>query len=268
MLISEKKKEIVTKLFLHNDAYDQNEEGDLSHDIDKLNEVIKHCTKTITNCINLHRWAITDEMVDNVLPAFNQLFTSPTIEEATLVSCLMLSCIEYLNDEFFVDQYGNFIEIIKKQPSDVNLWRNAVYGLGVIAKRLDRNRFNEVEAFVKEYLSECLKLAGDTKEDKELKDNCVSCAFYLVVFQLQGEEQTKYAEFVLKNLPIQNDLEEAVSIHFDFFNVILEGGTAFNKLNLAAEVKKIILAIENVNQTVAILDDKGVALLIQIKELI
>jgi len=164
-----------------------------------------------------------------------------------------------------------FLELSKKDDS-IDIMHSAVYGLGVIAKRMDKSNFKSIQGDILQVISDIITANDAYSEDKaSLTENAISSLGKVALYQ--SEKSDKFSEDLmlkfLQLLPLKNDFEEAQNVHRMLLQEVLNRNEAL--LSSSQEVQKALVnAISSINKIhldnpeSEILDDESKTLITQV----
>lgn len=164
-----------------------------------------------------------------------------------------------------------FLELSKKQDN-LDIKHSAVYGLGVICRRMDKSSFKEVQGEILQVLSDIITASDAFSEEKAgLTENAISALGKVALYQ--SEKSDKFSEDImlkfLQLLPLKNEFEEAQAAHKMLLQEVINKNDAL--VHSSPEVQKaLVTAISNINKVnldnpeSEILDDESKNLITQV----
>jgi hypothetical protein len=149
-----------------------------------------------------------------------------------------------------------------KKPSTQ---QSAIYGLGVFAKRMDKNTFSNIKNTVLGLISKVVTSNKNMDEAQaDVFDNAVGALGKVALYQ--GTTGDKFSEDVLTNflqfLPLKNDYEEGQAVHRMLLEEIINkneflANSSQDAQNCIMETIKRIHNDDTSNPENEILSDKG-----------
>lgn len=159
-----------------------------------------------------------------------------------------------------------------KVPLSIDIVQSAVYGLGVISTRIDRNNFKQAKKEIVQIISHLINEEDAYSEEKaEATDNAISALGKIALFQSDKEDRESEEALIqfLELLPLTSDKDEAKSAHRMLIDEILKKNETLLSTN--PEVKQALAnALSNIHQFVPenpeddILDEESKILLVQV----
>jgi len=164
-----------------------------------------------------------------------------------------------------------FLELCQNSQ-DLDILQSAVYGLGVIAIRMNKNDFKAVKT---QFATAISNIIMHPEAYGEKRAVCTECAVGALgrMAMYQGEAGDKMSQEILMKflqlLPLKHEAEEAQYVHY----MLLNGVSNKNEMlvmdnpeiqSMLLKVVNDIKTIESSNPEMEILDDKGKLMLNQI----
>ena len=157
---------------------------------------------------------------------------------------------------------------------NLDIVQSAVFGIGVIAKRMDQHSFSQ-------YKNECLQIIASiitapdaySEEKAVCTDNAVGALGKIALYQSQTNDKVSEEVLLkfLQLLPLKNDSEEAQAVHKMLLTEIINKNAFL--ASCSQEVQGVLInAITNIktqdinNPELEILDDQGKQLINSILE--
>ena len=157
-----------------------------------------------------------------------------------------------------------FLEFCKN-PGSNDILHSAVYGLGVISKKMDKGAFKQIRGEILQTISEIVTAKDAFSEDKaSITENAIGALGKIALYQ--SEKNDKISEEILLKflqfLPLKNDFEEAQAVHKMLLEETLRKNESLAFASQDAQ-NALIQAISNITKTDSnnpeseILDEEG-----------
>lgn len=225
--------------------------------------------------LKLYKEKVEEFIVAKIATSYYKLLQKKgsTSDEICFALCLFTDILDNGSQQMFMKctnemlkTYINFAE----STQDLGVMQTAIFGLGVIAKRMDRQTFSQLKDGV---INLCRGIiqnpAAKSEERALLTDNAIGAMGKIALFQYQMNDkfsQDLLMQF-LQMLPLKNDVEEAQDVHKMLLSQIL----SHNEFLCQKEMEGLLINVLNAikaedsnNPESEILDQQGRDLLRQI----
>jgi len=273
-LCDARKKEILDA-FDALDEVDDDKEAEMQEDYNYVNEICRKVMEISGTLLKLYRDKVENYIVSKIAQSYFKLMNKQgsTPDELCISLCLFADILEYSSPQMFVQCNNEFLKYfvnLAENSQNLDVVQTAIFGLGVIAKRMDRQSFSQLKTGVLNICSNILQNPNAKSEERALlTDNAIGALGKIALFQYQLNDKLSQDTMMqfLQMLPLKNDTEEAQTIH----KLLLSQIASQNEFLCQNEMKGLLLdalnaikAEDSNNPESEILDEQGRDLMRQI----
>lgn len=270
------KKEVMKKFDKLKDVDDEKRE-EIQEEYESVNDVMQIVMEIAGKLMEIYQDKIENLLANGVVPYYYNYMQNKnaTDNEILYCVCLFVSFMDYCSLELFNKASVEILEYFINQTknSGISTVQSAAYGIGAIAKRMNKNTFSQYKNGCLQILSNIIT-SGDQNSSEDQKvciDNAIGAVGKIAIYQ--SDQGDKFSEEVflnfLKFLPLKNDDQEAQAIHKMLLTEILNKNQFIISISQDAQ-DTLLKTLQNIknevnnNPDLEILDDKGKELMINI----
>jgi hypothetical protein len=254
------------------DAYDENDEGQIAADIDTLNEIIRRVMEVSGILFQLFKEDLNEFIKNNLSELFHknwiQALHMTKVDQEILNSiCFFSDYLEYGNNESFRNFYPTFFELTGNfQTTNEDILQSIIYAYGVIASRISEEEFPKYKDIILNSINTLISRPMNDNNSTTYDNACASYGRVIMTHFTKTAEIDSLAVNYLKMLPLKNCLVESEKTAMNLLKSLEAGNTILTNQNVFPEVKEAIKRINEFRVSEGeILKHEGIALMMLVQ---